>query len=90
MLQQQLRTSDFYFRAGFNAYKLGKTSFDCPFKHKTMEEKNWIAGYATAKRNRERMFIVNPIPQRKTDAELPIHARKMWAQKASQEQKGGE
>lgn len=66
MTEQIKRGADFYQTTGFNAYRLGQTSFDCPFKFNTMEAKNWLIGYVRAKQQKPKMFEVNPIIVRRS------------------------
>jgi hypothetical protein len=61
MTEQIKRDAAFYQTTGFNAYRLGCTSFDCPYKFKTMEARNWLIGYVNAKQSKPKMFEVNPI-----------------------------
>jgi hypothetical protein len=53
------RDEKFYEMAGFNSYRLGMTSFDQPYSSKTMEGRNWLIGYARAKREKPVRFPKN-------------------------------
>jgi len=46
------------FEAGWNAYRLGCNSFDCPFKPGDPRGAEWISGYASAKKQRIKPFEV--------------------------------
>jgi len=55
------RNRAFYITTGFNAYRLGKTSFDCPFPGKSAEGRAWLEGYASAKKINAPRFEVAPM-----------------------------
>ena len=58
----QIRNREFYRTAGYNAYRVGYTSFDCPYgNRKSMECQMWLEGYQAAKRDKATKWPVNPI-----------------------------
>lgn len=46
----QNRDDAFYRTAGYNAQRLGLTSFQCPYKAPDRRARLWVEGYGTAKR----------------------------------------
>lgn len=58
----QTRDREFYRTAGYNAFRLGKTAFDCPYgNRKSMECQAWLEGYVAAKRAKAPRFEVSPM-----------------------------
>lgn len=53
----QERDDQFYYTAGYNSYRLGLNSFDCPYKARDPRVTFWMAGYASAKAQRATRMI---------------------------------
>jgi hypothetical protein len=76
----QVRDENFYRIAGFNAYRLGLTSFDCPYKGGDKRNQQWFLGYAEAKRTTASPMLCEPQQQPKPKAQVQ-GVRKYWAQR---------
>lgn len=72
------RTSAFYEQAGFNAFRLGRTSFDSGLTLKSPPYLAWLRGYARAKMAKVPTFeqANNPKPVRTNGNRRNAGARK--------------
>ena len=55
-----VRDDTFYRTAGWNAYRLGLSKADCPYKLGTPESAAWLDGHAAARRTKQPPMEVSP------------------------------
>lgn len=78
------RSEAFIEEAGFNAFRLGITSFDAPYKPGTKELKSWLAGYSRAKRQHASAMEVSEKNKPKATAIAPSGTTRLYTRPRAQ------